>query len=141
MEVYKKINMENLSDEFWNNRYKTNDFGWDIGDVSEPLKKYIEQLDTKELKILIPGAGNAYEAEFLFKLGFKNVFVLGIFFTAQSSISGRLRCFYVFGVSKSKPLFLQPSLNQIFRAKEKFTAPGWKFLKTDVFYRAPRLSI
>jgi hypothetical protein len=68
--------MENLSDQYWNNRYETNDFGWDIGGVSEPLRKYIEQLDNKNLKILIPGAGNAYEAEFLFNLGFKNVFVL-----------------------------------------------------------------
>lgn len=68
--------MENLSDKYWNNRYETNDFGWDIGGVSEPLKTYIEQLDNKNLKILIPGAGNAYEAEFLFNLGFKNVFVL-----------------------------------------------------------------
>lgn len=68
--------MENLSDKYWNNRYETNDFGWDIGGVSEPLKTYIEQLDNKNLKILIPGAGNAYEAEFLFSLGFKNVFVL-----------------------------------------------------------------
>jgi hypothetical protein len=68
--------MENLSDQYWNNRYETNDFGWDIGAVSEPLKKYIEQLDNKNFKILIPGAGNAYEAEFLFNLGFKNVYVL-----------------------------------------------------------------
>jgi hypothetical protein len=44
--------------------------------VSTPLKTYIEQLDNKDLKILIPGAGNSYEAEFLFRLGFKNVFVL-----------------------------------------------------------------
>lgn len=82
--------MENLSDEFWNNRYKTNDFGWDIGDVSEPLKKYIEQLDNKELKILIPGAGNAYEAEFLFKLGFKNVYVLDFAEAPLKNIKKRL---------------------------------------------------
>lgn len=82
--------MENLSDEFWNNRYKTNDFGWDIGDVSEPLKKYIEQLDNKELKILIPGAGNAYEAEFLFKLGFKNVYVLDFAEEPLQNIKKRL---------------------------------------------------
>lgn len=82
--------MESLSDDFWNNRYKTNDFGWDIGDVSAPLKKYIEQLDNKELKILIPGAGNAYEAEFLFKLGFKNVHVLDFAEAPLQNIKKRL---------------------------------------------------
>lgn len=82
--------MENLTDKFWNNRYETNDFGWDIGDVSEPLEKYIEQLDNKELKILIPGAGNAYEAEFLFKLGFKNVYVLDFAEAPLKNIKKRL---------------------------------------------------
>ena len=82
--------MRNLSDDFWNNRYKTNDFGWDIGDVSDPLKKYIEQVNNKELKILIPGAGNAYEAEFLFKLGFKNVYVLDFAEAPLKNIKKRL---------------------------------------------------
>lgn len=68
--------MHNLTDNYWNERYLNDDFGWDLGEVSTPLKYYIEQLHNKDLKILIPGAGNSYEAEFLFKLGFKNVFVL-----------------------------------------------------------------
>jgi SAM-dependent methyltransferase len=68
--------MTDLTDKYWNNRYETNDFGWDLGEVSEPLAKYIEQLNNKDLKILIPGAGNSYEAELLFNLGFKNVYVL-----------------------------------------------------------------
>ena len=68
--------MHDLTDKYWNHRYLTDDFAWDLGDVSAPLKAYIEQLDNKDLKILIPGAGNSYEAEFLFRKGFKNVFVL-----------------------------------------------------------------
>jgi methyl halide transferase len=35
-------------------------------------------LNNKDLSILIPGAGNAYEAEYLFNQGFKNVFVMDI---------------------------------------------------------------
>lgn len=68
--------MDNLSSQYWNKRYQTNDFGWDIGGVSQPLKFYFEQLDNKDLKILIPGAGNSYEAEFLFNQGFRNCYVL-----------------------------------------------------------------
>lgn len=65
-----------LSSEYWNQRYLNNEFAWDIGDVSTPLKTYIEQITNKELNILIPGAGNAYEADFLTQSGFKNVFIL-----------------------------------------------------------------
>jgi methyl halide transferase len=68
--------MHDLTDSYWNQRYVENDFGWDLGAVSPPLKAYFEQLGNKNLKILIPGAGNSYEAEFLFYIGFKNVFVL-----------------------------------------------------------------
>lgn len=63
---------------FWTQRYLENQTGWDIGKPSTPLKAYIDQLENKNLKILIPGAGNAYEAEYLFNKGFKNVYVLDI---------------------------------------------------------------
>lgn len=65
-------------EEYWSNRYDENRTGWDIGYPSLPLKEYIDQLENKEIKILIPGAGNAYEAEYLFNQGFTNVFVLDI---------------------------------------------------------------
>ena len=42
------------------------------------MKKYIDQLDNKNLKILIPGAGNAYEAEYLWNNGFYNTFLVDI---------------------------------------------------------------
>jgi hypothetical protein len=65
-----------LSSSYWNNRYVENDFGWDAGDITTPLKEYFDQLTDKTIKILIPGAGNYYEAEYLFHNGFRNVFVL-----------------------------------------------------------------
>ncbi len=67
--------MLQLSDQYWNNRYLTNDFGWDIGAISTPLKTYFEGLSDKNINILIPGAGNAYEAEWLMNNGFKNTYV------------------------------------------------------------------
>ena len=68
----------NQEKEFWTNRYQENKTGWDIGYPSTPLKTYIDQLANKDLKILIPGAGNAYEAEYLWQQGFKNVHALDI---------------------------------------------------------------
>lgn len=63
---------------FWNDRYRNGKTGWDIGYPSTPIKEYIDTLQDKELQILIPGAGNAYEAEYLHQQGFKNVHVLDI---------------------------------------------------------------
>ena len=68
----------NTQSSFWSLRYKEQRTGWDIGYPSTPLKTYIDQLTDKQLKILIPGAGNAYEAEYLFKSGFKSISVLDI---------------------------------------------------------------
>jgi len=67
--------MISLDKQYWNNRYAQNNFGWDLGAISPPLKSYFDQLNNKELEILIPGAGNAYEVEYLFENGFKNVYL------------------------------------------------------------------
>ena len=62
----------------WSERYKKGDTPWNIGYVSTPIKNYIDQLAKKDLKILIPGAGNSYEAEYLFKNGFSRTYVADI---------------------------------------------------------------
>ncbi|MDO5971411.1 methyltransferase domain-containing protein [Flavivirga aquimarina] len=63
---------------YWSNRYKEESTGWDIGYPSTPLKEYIDQLTNKNSAILIPGAGNAYEAAYLYEQGFKNIFIMDI---------------------------------------------------------------
>tara|TARA_R110000850_G_scaffold277086_1_gene422487 strand:+ start:235880 stop:236476 length:597 start_codon:yes stop_codon:yes gene_type:complete len=67
-----------LDRDFWEDKYSKENTGWDIGSVSPPLMGYIDQLKDKELSILIPGAGNAYEAEYLFRQGFKNIDVVDL---------------------------------------------------------------
>lgn len=67
-----------LDKEFWASRYNANNTGWDLGVVSPPLKAYLDQLEDRSLKILIPGAGNSYEAEYLYENGFENVYVVDI---------------------------------------------------------------
>ncbi len=67
-----------MNKDFWDNRYLEGETGWDVGSVSGPLKDYIDQLEDRSVKILVPGAGNAYEAEYLFLKGFRNVHVLDI---------------------------------------------------------------
>lgn len=70
--------MMKLNKEYWENRYLNNETGWAIGKISTPIKEYIDQLTNKDLKILIPGAGNGYEFDYLIENGFKNVFVIDI---------------------------------------------------------------
>lgn len=84
------VNMEKFSSEYWNTLYLKNMTGWDIGYASTPIKDYIDQLTNKDLKILVPGAGNAYEVEHLFRLGFKSTFLLD--FSEQSILNFRSRC-------------------------------------------------
>jgi len=67
-----------LYKDYWAAKYRENKTGWDLGSVSPPLKQYMNQLKDKSLKILLPGAGNSYEAEYLFINGFKNIYVLDI---------------------------------------------------------------
>lgn len=61
--------------EFWQQRYEQDSIGWDMGEVSPPLKAYIDQLpdSAKDQAILVPGAGNAYEVGYLHEQGFTNV--------------------------------------------------------------------
>ena len=68
----------NLNKAYWEHKYENQKTGWDIGYISTPLKLYIDQLTNKNLKILIPGAGNGYEIEYLYNNGFTNLTVVDI---------------------------------------------------------------
>ena len=68
----------NLDKEYWSIRYQENQTSWDVGEITTPLKNYFDQLTNKDLKILIPGAGNGYEVEYLFNNGFTNVTVIDL---------------------------------------------------------------
>ena len=68
--------MKDLSTEYWSNRYKRDEIGWDLGVISQPIKEYIDKLTDKNISILIPGCGNGYEGSYLFNLGFTNIVLL-----------------------------------------------------------------
>ena len=82
--------MNTFNKKFWDKKYNENKTGWDIGVISTPMKEYIDQLTNKHLKILIPGAGNGYEVEYLFKLGFTNIFVIDIALQPLNNIHKRI---------------------------------------------------
>ena len=69
---------DNLDGAYWNNRYESNATQWDLGCVSPPLKAYIDQITDKNLRILIPGCGNTYEAAYLLENGFTDITLIDI---------------------------------------------------------------
>lgn len=80
-----------LGQQFWDERYQTNETGWDLGAVSPPLKAYIDQLQNKNLRILIPGCGNTYEAEYLLQQGFTNVTLIDIAPTLVNNLKEKFK--------------------------------------------------
>ncbi|MBX3102938.1 MAG: methyltransferase domain-containing protein [Bacteroidetes bacterium] len=67
----------NVSDaQYWDNRYRTRDFPWDAGAPTTPLVTYIDGLQDRNLRILIPGGGYGHELAYLWDKGFHHAFLL-----------------------------------------------------------------
>jgi len=67
--------MPDLTADYWNQRYREDNTPWDLGDVSPAIKHYMDGWTDRDARILIPGAGRAYEALYLHQQGFPNVYV------------------------------------------------------------------
>ena len=67
--------MKKLNADYWERRWQDQQTGWDIGQASPPLMHYVTPLLSDNPRILIPGAGRAYEAIALHQMGFTNVMV------------------------------------------------------------------
>lgn len=81
---------------FWQNRYEQGKTEWDIGYVSPPIKHYIDSKLShadKNLSILIAGAGNGYEAQYLHELGFNQVIVVDIALMPLENLAQKIPTF------------------------------------------------
>ena len=79
-----------LTSKYWEERYQKGEDKWNVGEISTPIKEYIDQITNKKIKILIPGAGNGYEFEYLIKNGFNNSFVVDYATTPLENIKKRI---------------------------------------------------
>lgn len=68
--------MNRFNETYWDDIYSSGSEGWDVGYVSTPIKEYIDQLSDKSIRILVPGAGNGHEVEYLYKKRFHNTYSL-----------------------------------------------------------------
>jgi thiopurine S-methyltransferase len=82
-----------LNASYWQERYNKADFPWDIGYANHVLTSYIEKNITKEARILVPGAGSAYEVEHLWLRGYKNIFALDYAAEAKAKFTSRITDF------------------------------------------------
>jgi len=64
----------------WEQRYRDQNTPWTLNQVSPPIKAYFDQYKLTG-KILIPGCGTGFEAQYLYDLGY-DVYVLDISQTA-----------------------------------------------------------
>ncbi len=71
-----------LDAQYWDAQWKSNTTGWDLGMPAPALVNLIDTIENKEARILIPGCGNAYEADYLVSMGFKNITLVDISETA-----------------------------------------------------------
>ncbi|MBS1590402.1 MAG: methyltransferase domain-containing protein [Bacteroidetes bacterium] len=65
--------LSKLDATFWNERWVNQATGWDIGYASPAITEYFNQYRDRNASILIPGCGNAYEAEYLSVKGYSNI--------------------------------------------------------------------
>lgn len=68
-----------LNAAYWEQRYAASQTAWDTGAITPPLLDYFVQLGPPDARrILIPGAGRAYEAEYLHTQGWPHVVVVDV---------------------------------------------------------------
>lgn len=68
--------MIDLDENYWSQRYESKQTGWDIGYASPALMQYLDQIENKDISILIPGAGNGHEAAAAHERGFSDIHIL-----------------------------------------------------------------
>lgn len=84
-------NIPSKEAEYWNQRYRQKQTGWDIGHAAPALVEFAQHIANKNSAVLIPGCGNAYEAEALFTMGFHNITLLDIAPTLTEALRNRLK--------------------------------------------------
>ncbi|OHB74451.1 MAG: hypothetical protein A2Z34_06360 [Planctomycetes bacterium RBG_16_59_8] len=58
---------------WWDERYRKGEAGWDMGKVSPPLLDLVRRGRLEPCKVLVPGCGNGYDVHFLARRGFDAV--------------------------------------------------------------------
>lgn len=82
-----------LDAKYWNKRYIDDQTGWDIGYANPALITYAESAISKDATILIPGAGSAYELEWLWNNGYTKAYAIDLSETVKQQFLKRVPTF------------------------------------------------
>jgi len=85
--------MNRFTAEYWQERYDAQQTGWDAGAPTMPFVAFFDTLQDKNIRILIPGCGRAYEGELLWNMGFKNVWLIDLAAAAKDEFMNRVPSF------------------------------------------------
>lgn len=80
-----------LDMQYWDLQWQNASTGWDIGYAAPAICRYLDQYKNKSAKLLIPGCGNAYEAQYLLDLGFEHITILDISPTAVLQLQEKFK--------------------------------------------------
>lgn len=80
-----------LDATYWDNQWKSESTGWDLGEPSPQLKNIIDKINNKSSKIAIPGCGNGYEAKYLADKGFIDITLIEISETAAQNLNRKFQ--------------------------------------------------
>lgn len=80
-----------LDKNYWETRWENRETSWDIGYASPAITDYMDKVEDKNISILIPGCGNAYEAEYLLKNGFQDITLIDIAPKAVEILQSKFR--------------------------------------------------
>lgn len=62
--------MTTWNKSYWEDRYAQKEDFWNAKTITTPLKAYIDQLNDKTLRVLVPGVGHGHELVYLQQQGF-----------------------------------------------------------------------
>ncbi len=79
-----------LDQEYWDERWRSDQTGWDIEGVSPAIQQYIDERLSPSMSILIPGCGSAHEADYMISKGFGDIHLLDISPTACDKLRSSL---------------------------------------------------
>lgn len=82
--------MNRFKADYWEERYKAQQTGWDAGAPTTPFVDFFKFYKNELAKILIPGCGRAYEGELLWRSGFRNVWLLDLAPSAKEAFLERV---------------------------------------------------
>jgi Thiopurine S-methyltransferase (TPMT). len=78
-----------VNGNYWDKRWQAAETGWDVGHAAPAIMEFMQTVSNKHIKILIPGCGNAYEAEALMQAGFSDITLLDISETLVQQLNAK----------------------------------------------------